>query len=119
MIATLVWRPFARSFGRSMPGSISTPLPRRISPMACAVSRSWMPCISRRNRDEQSCSREGATMICVIHAHPYPSRSRINRALADALRDLPALDLRSLYALYPDFDIDVIAEQKALANAQL
>ena len=58
-------------------------------------------------------------MICVIHAHPYPSRSRVNRALADALRDLPDLDLRSLYALYPDFDIDVIAEQKALANARL
>jgi glutathione-regulated potassium-efflux system ancillary protein KefF len=58
-------------------------------------------------------------MICVIHAHPYPSKSRVNRALADALRDLPDLDLRSLYALYPDFDIDVIAEQKALANAQL
>lgn len=29
------------------------------------------------------------------------------------------VDLRSLYALYPDFDIDVAAEQKALTNAQL
>ncbi len=58
-------------------------------------------------------------MICVIHAHPYPSRSRVNRALADALRALPDLDLRSIYALYPDFDIDVAAEQKALAKAQL
>jgi glutathione-regulated potassium-efflux system ancillary protein KefF len=58
-------------------------------------------------------------MICVIHAHPYPRRSRVNRALADALRGLPDLDFRSLYVLYPDFDIDVIAEQKALANAQL
>jgi glutathione-regulated potassium-efflux system ancillary protein KefF len=58
-------------------------------------------------------------MICVIHAHPYPSRSRVNRALADALRALPDLDLRSIYVLYPDFDIDVVAEQRALAKAQL
>jgi glutathione-regulated potassium-efflux system ancillary protein KefF len=58
-------------------------------------------------------------MICVIHAHPYPRRSRVNRALADALSGLPDLDFRSLYVLYPDFDIDVVAEQKALANAQL
>ncbi len=25
-------------------------------------------------------------MICVILAHPYPSRSRTNRVLADAIR---------------------------------
>ena len=24
-------------------------------------------------------------MICVIHAHPYPSQSRVNRAFAEAL----------------------------------
>jgi glutathione-regulated potassium-efflux system ancillary protein KefF len=58
-------------------------------------------------------------MICVIHAHPYLSHSRTNRALADALRGTPHLDLRSLYDLYPDFDIDVDAEQRALARAQL
>ena len=58
-------------------------------------------------------------MICVIHAHPYLSRSRTNRALADALRGVPDLDLRSLYDLYPDFDIDVFAEQQALARAKL
>jgi len=58
-------------------------------------------------------------MICVIHAHPYPGQSRINRALADALRGTKNLDLRSLYDVYPDFDIDVDAEQRALAAAQL
>ncbi|HVN34269.1 MAG TPA: NAD(P)H-dependent oxidoreductase [Casimicrobiaceae bacterium] len=58
-------------------------------------------------------------MICVVHAHPYPSRSRVNRALADALSTLSDVDLRTLYALYPDFDIDVAAEQKALARAEL
>ena len=58
-------------------------------------------------------------MICVIHAHPYLSRSRTNRVLADALRASPNLDLRSLYDLYPDFDIDVAAEQRALERSQL
>ena len=58
-------------------------------------------------------------MICVIHAHPYLGRSRTNRVLADALRATPELDLRSLYELYPDFDIDVAAEQRALEGAGL
>jgi glutathione-regulated potassium-efflux system ancillary protein KefF len=58
-------------------------------------------------------------MICVIHAHPYLSRSRANRALADALRGTRGLELRALYELYPDFDIDVDAEQQALARARL
>ena len=58
-------------------------------------------------------------MICVIHAHPYPGHSRANRALHDALRGLPGLDLRPLYELYPDFDIDVAEEQRALQQAGL
>lgn len=58
-------------------------------------------------------------MIRVIHAHPYPGRSRANRALAAALKALPDVDLGSLYDLYPDFDIDVVAEQKALEAAHL
>jgi glutathione-regulated potassium-efflux system ancillary protein KefF len=58
-------------------------------------------------------------VICVVHAHPYPSRSRVNRALAEALTTLPDVDVRPLYALYPDFDIDVAAEQKALTSAEL
>jgi len=58
-------------------------------------------------------------MICVIHAHPYLSRSRANRALAGALRGTRGLELRALYDLYPDFDIDADAEQQALAGAHL
>lgn len=58
-------------------------------------------------------------MICVIHAHPYPSRARTNRVLADALRRLENVELRPLYDLYPDFDIDVDAEQRSLTRAQL
>jgi glutathione-regulated potassium-efflux system ancillary protein KefF len=57
--------------------------------------------------------------ILVVYAHPYPNRSRANRVLVDAVRDLENLELRSLYALYPDFDIDVAAEQAALTRARI
>jgi glutathione-regulated potassium-efflux system ancillary protein KefF len=58
-------------------------------------------------------------MILVIYAHPYPSYSRAGRALVDAISSMPDLEIRSLYDLYPDFDIDVAAEQRALTAAQL
>ena len=58
-------------------------------------------------------------MILIIHAHPYPKHSRACRVLLDAVRDLPGVEVRSLYDLYPDFDIDVAAEQGALVRASL
>jgi glutathione-regulated potassium-efflux system ancillary protein KefF len=58
-------------------------------------------------------------LICVVFAHPYPGRSRANRALARALQDLPDTEIRSLYDLYPDFDIDAAAEQAALERTRL
>lgn len=61
----------------------------------------------------------GRRMICLVYAHPYPDRSRANRALLDGVRELPELDLRPLYDLYPDFAIDVEAEQEALMRARL
>jgi glutathione-regulated potassium-efflux system ancillary protein KefF len=59
--------------------------------------------------------------VLVIAAHPDLARSHVNRALAEACRAaaLPALEYRDLYALYPDYLIDVPAEQAALARAQL
>lgn len=56
-------------------------------------------------------------MILVIQAHPYPDRSRANRALGSAIAGLDGVEIRSLYDLYPDFAIDVDAEQAALARA--
>jgi glutathione-regulated potassium-efflux system ancillary protein KefF len=53
-------------------------------------------------------------MILVVYAHPYPDRSRANRALLDAASSLDGVEVRSLYDLYPDFAIDVGAEQSAL-----
>lgn len=58
-------------------------------------------------------------MILVVLAHPYPHRSRACAALVEAIRDLPDLEVRSLYDLYPDFDVDRQAEQAALARARL
>jgi glutathione-regulated potassium-efflux system ancillary protein KefF len=58
-------------------------------------------------------------MILVVYAHPYPSRSRASAALLAGINDLPEVSVRSLYDLYPDFDIDVEAEQAALSAAQL
>jgi glutathione-regulated potassium-efflux system ancillary protein KefF len=58
----------------------------------------------------------------VIAAHPQLEHSRVIRRLLRASADRAAaghLDLRDLYALYPDYLIDVAAEQRALAAAQL
>jgi glutathione-regulated potassium-efflux system ancillary protein KefF len=58
-------------------------------------------------------------MIDLVFAHPYPNRSRANRTLLAAVRDVPGVEVRSLYDLYPDFGIDIEAEQAALARAQI
>lgn len=58
-------------------------------------------------------------MIYLVLAHPYPSQSRAGKVLLDAVRELPGLEICSLYDRYPDFDIDVAAEQAALSRAQL
>jgi glutathione-regulated potassium-efflux system ancillary protein KefF len=58
-------------------------------------------------------------VIVVIYAHPYPGRSRANAALLRAVADLPDVQVRSLYELYPDFDIDAQAERNALEGASL
>jgi glutathione-regulated potassium-efflux system ancillary protein KefF len=57
-------------------------------------------------------------VICLVYAHPYPSRSRANAALLAAVRDIAGVQVRSLYDLYPDFDIDAEAERRALEAAR-
>lgn len=53
----------------------------------------------------------------VIYAHPFPHRSHVNRPLAAALAALPQVQVRDLYRDYTDYNIDVVAEQRALAAA--
>ena len=58
-------------------------------------------------------------MITILYAHPYPSVSRANAALLRAIQGLPDMTVRSLYDLYPDFDIDGDAERAALESTRL
>lgn len=57
-------------------------------------------------------------MVVVIYAHPYPKRSRACATLLEAVRAIPGVQARSLYELYPDFDIDIDAERSALEKAR-
>ena len=55
----------------------------------------------------------------VLAAHPNWRDSRVNRRLLEAARRAPGVRAQDLYALYPDFDIDVAAEQELAQQAQL
>ncbi|WP_395737175.1 NAD(P)H-dependent oxidoreductase [Prosthecobacter sp.] len=52
--------------------------------------------------------------VLVLYAHPAPHKSRINRRLAAAAREVEGVTFRDLYELYPDFLIDVEEEQRLL-----
>ena len=55
----------------------------------------------------------------LIYAHPYPDRSRANRVLYEAVHELHGLDARPIYDLYPDFSIDIEAEQETFDGRQV
>ncbi len=65
--------------------------------------------------------------IVVVAAHPNWRESRVNRRLVESAREMgggvaqqgPGIAVRDLYCLYPDYDIDVATEQRAVANASL
>lgn len=56
-----------------------------------------------------------APSVVVIVAHPNLAMSRINAAWLDAARHVQGVTTRDLYALYPDWKIDVPTEQALLA----
>ncbi len=58
-------------------------------------------------------------MILIVYAHPYPRHSRTNRAMLQRAGRHVRRAGAFLYDLYPDFHIDVAAEQDALAAASL
>ena len=68
---------------------------------------------------------EGAAPeVLVLAAHPQMEQSRINRAMLQAAAGAAAasngrIELRDLYALYPDYFIDSAAERARLAAARL
>lgn len=61
--------------------------------------------------------------ILVLAAHPQLAQSRVTRALMQAAARVHGgganVEVRDLYALYPDYDVDVAAEQAALSAADL
>jgi glutathione-regulated potassium-efflux system ancillary protein KefG len=54
--------------------------------------------------------------VLLVLGHPDLSQSTANAALVNAVRDLPHVTMHDLYATYPDFQIDVDAEQALLAE---
>ena len=57
--------------------------------------------------------------LLVLFAHPAYQRSRANRHLVDAVRDLDGVTFRDLYEEYPDFSIDVRREQQLLVACDI
>jgi glutathione-regulated potassium-efflux system ancillary protein KefF len=57
--------------------------------------------------------------ILVIAAHPHRAHSRVTAALMAQAEAHPRVVLHDLYRRYPDYTIDVAAEQAALAAARL
>lgn len=55
-----------------------------------------------------------ATRVLVLFAHPRLEKSRANAALVRRMPLQSGITFRDLYELYPDFDIDVAAEQAQL-----
>jgi len=55
-----------------------------------------------------------ANRILILFAHPALERSRVNRQLVRAVRDVEGVTLHDLYEAYPDLDIDVEREQALL-----
>jgi glutathione-regulated potassium-efflux system ancillary protein KefF len=54
-------------------------------------------------------------MALLILAHPYYTRSIANKTIVNELSDkYPDLEVRDIFQRYPDYQIDVAAEQQAL-----
>lgn len=52
--------------------------------------------------------------ILILFAHPAIYKSRVNKKLANAAKNIEGVTFRDLYDTYPDFYIDVKAEQELL-----
>jgi glutathione-regulated potassium-efflux system ancillary protein KefF len=57
--------------------------------------------------------------VLVLAAHPNWRESRVNRRLLAAAQDSAGVQVQDLYGSYPDYDIDVAAEQSLARDASL
>jgi glutathione-regulated potassium-efflux system ancillary protein KefF len=55
----------------------------------------------------------------VLAAHPNWRESRANKRLFKAAQAAPGVRVQDLYGAYPDYDIDIAAEQRSIEAAQL
>ena len=55
----------------------------------------------------------------ILLAHPNIENSVGNKTVINAVKDLKNVSVRDLTALYPNFNIDIKAEQEAIAQADL
>ncbi|MGE4242918.1 NAD(P)H-dependent oxidoreductase [Ramlibacter sp.] len=69
--------------------------------------------------DESTAATPNPSSAYVLAAHPNARESRVNRRLGKTARDTPSAMVTDLYAAYPDYDIDVAAEQARVEAAQL
>lgn len=60
-----------------------------------------------------------AAGVYLLAAHPHWRESRVNRRLLEAARAVPGVQVQDLYGAYPDYDIDVAAEQARVSSARL
>jgi len=52
--------------------------------------------------------------VLILFAHPALHKSRVNRHLIEAVRDLEGVTIQDLYEEYPDLHVDVAREQELL-----
>lgn len=57
--------------------------------------------------------------VLILLAHPKFEHSAINQALIKSISGLENVEIRDLYELYPDFNIDVQTEQESLIMSDI
>ena len=67
--------------------------------------------------DEHAIEQPKSTLV--LAAHPSWRESRVNQRLLEAAREIGTVQVQDLYGLYPDFDIDVAAQQQLASQAKL
>jgi glutathione-regulated potassium-efflux system ancillary protein KefG len=68
--------------------------------------------------DPKTTSVTDTPSTLVMFAHPALERARLGPAMAEAAASAPGVAFRDLYELYPDFTVDVAAEQAAVRAAR-
>jgi len=58
-------------------------------------------------------------MISILYAHPYSLYSRVNQFLLQSVQHWPDIHITNLYEQYPDFYIDIQAEQRRLVQSDV